>query len=136
MIAALGNLKRDILVEMKHQINQQLDAHSTTNLVEILYGQMDILNNEVFSAGGTNGKNHLLKIVVTSNTAEAVEGCIQEKKKQKHLTTMKEKECCTTDSDDNYSINNHIINKKGSDSNNNSINYNHNKKITNVSNSK
>ena len=136
MTVALGNLKRDVLVEMKHQINQQLDAHSTTNLVEILYGQMDILKSEVVSAGGTNGKSYLLKIVVTLNTTEAVEGCIQEKKQQKHLTTMKEKECCTTDSDGNASINNHIINKKGSDSNNNDINYNHNKKINNVSNSK
>ena len=44
---ARANLKKDILVEMEHQIAQQLDAHSTTDLVKSLYEQIDILKSEV-----------------------------------------------------------------------------------------
>ena len=40
MIVEQENLKKDLLVEMKHQTNQQLNVHSTKNLVKILYRQM------------------------------------------------------------------------------------------------
>ena len=55
-IVALENPKKDFVVDIKHQIIQQLDAHGTTDLVKSLYEQIDILKSEVFFARGTKGK--------------------------------------------------------------------------------
>ena len=88
---ALENLKKDVQVEIKHQITQQLGAHCTTDLVKSLYEQTDILESEVyFWRVELREKCNLLKIIVTSKIPEAVDGFIQEKKQQKSLITTKE----------------------------------------------
>ena len=64
---ALENLKKDVKVEMKRQITKQLDLHYTTDLVESLYEQIDILKSEVyFLQEELRVKRNLLKIIVTS----------------------------------------------------------------------
>ena len=66
---ALENLKRDFVVDMKHQIIQQLDAHSTTDLAKSFYEQIDILKSEVyFLQEELREKSNLLKIVATSKS--------------------------------------------------------------------
>ena len=118
---------------MKCQITQQLDRPCTTDLVKSVYEQFDILKSEVyFLREELREKNNLLKIIVTLKFSEAVDGFIQEKKKQKSLMTTKEKECCTTDTDGNISINNHTINNKESNNNIDNIkinNLNYSKKM-------
>ena len=88
---ALENLKKDVEVEIKHQITQQLGAYCTTDLVKSLYEQIDILESKVyFWRVELREKRNLLKIIVTSKIPEAVDGFIQEKKQQKSLITTKE----------------------------------------------
>ena len=45
---ALENLKKDVVVEMKHQITQQLDAHSTTDLIKSLYEQIYVVKSGIY----------------------------------------------------------------------------------------
>ena len=44
----LGNLEKDVEVEMICQITQQLDLPCTTDLVKSVYEQIDILKREVY----------------------------------------------------------------------------------------
>ena len=73
---------------------------------------------------GTKGKGNLLKMVVTSKTIKNVDGSIQEKETAKSFYNNEREKRFMTDTDDNVSINNHVINKKGSDINNNNNNIN------------
>ena len=121
----LENLKKDVEVEMKRQIIQQLYLHCTPDLVKSLYEQIDMLKSEVyFLREELREKSNLLKIIVTTKIPEAVDGFIQKKKLQKTLITTKEKVCCITDTEDNTSVNNNTINNKESNSNDDYININ------------
>ena len=85
---------------------------------------------------GTKGKGNLLKMVVTSKTVKNVDGSIQEKETAKSFYNNEREKRFVTDTDDNVSINNHVINKKGSNSNNgnNNINSVNNCKEMNIDN--
>ena len=84
----------------------------------------------------TKGKGNLLKMVVTSKTIKNVDGSIQEKETAKSFYNNEREKRFMTDTDDNVSINNHVINKKGSNSNNgnNNINSVNNCKEMNIDN--
>lgn len=73
---------------------------------------------------GTKGKGNLLKMVVTSKTIKNVDGSIQEKETAKSFYNNEREKRFMTDTDDNVIINNHVINKKGSNSNNGNNNIN------------
>ena len=85
---------------------------------------------------GTKGKGNLLKMVVTSKTVKNVDGSIQEKETAKSFYNNEREKRFMTDTDDNVIINNHVINKKGSNSNNgnNNINSVNNCKEMNIDN--
>lgn len=85
---------------------------------------------------GTKGKGNLLKMVVTSKTIKNVDGSIQEKETAKSFYNNEREKRFMTDTDDNVIINNHVINKKGSNSNNgnNNINSVNNCKEMNIDN--
>ena len=84
----------------------------------------------------TKGKGNLLKMVVTSKTIKNVDGSIQEKETAKSFYNNEREKRFMTDTDDNVIINNHVINKKGSNSNNgnNNINSVNNCKEMNIDN--
>ena len=65
--------------------------------LNIYMGKLKYLKAKFFGKMNQQEKNNLLKIVVTSKPAEAVDGSIQEQKHQKPLAKTKEKECCIID---------------------------------------